>query len=750
LVSTIVADGMISDPLVCSVSSTTLTAPSGSYTYLWSPGATLNQTTGASVIATPAITTIYTVTITDITTSCTLQKDITVTVNPTPVLSLTPTSGGYCTTGSVTFTASGANTYTWSPATDLNTTTGNTVVASPTTTTTYTVTGDNNCTTASQSATVSVGLGGIDPTIFGSNKWKAYCYGDNTFTSIAGYYEENTLNFDTRNTWNSNGNPTTAPGYIGCAIANDNHSLSYKRRGFPCGIYSLSIPGHDDHVYLYVNGNLVYSHIGCCDVHNNVYYTYLDENSTVELAYMEIGGGSYGALSFALVSPVTTTWTGSSSTDWHTASNWNNGVPTSGKYAVIPNTVKKPVISATAECNSITINSGGILTISTNNALSVFGDWINNGSFVCNLSTLNFNNSCASVAHAISSNSSQQFHNINVRANHGVSVTSGTTELQGNLFVSTSFLTNNNLKLISNSNGTGSIDSLGAGVTFTGNVTVERMLFGTEGYRLIGTPISNATIEQWDDDFITSGFTGSDYPSYNYNNIFYYDETTPGAFDFGFENVTDVSNALTPGRGYYAYIYPDFPYPMSLFPLTVDVTGTITRGSFNFGLTFTDDPGASNTLSDGWNILANPYPAAIDWSKNCWTKTNVDDAFYIWDKTLNSGNGDMRSFVNGIGDATQFISSSQGFIVHTNASSPILTASEGCKSTTNPTFLRVAEPENLLTITLSNVQSGFKDNIYIQANEQATNSFDPDKDALYLTPFSSNVPSLYSKNNDTT
>lgn len=382
--------------------------------------------------------------------------------------------------------------------------------------------------------------------------------------------------------------------------------------------------------------------------------------------------------------------------------------------------------------------------------MSVFGDWINNGSFVCNLSTINFNNSCATVAHAISSNSSQRFHNINVRANHGVSVTSGTTELQGNLFVSTSFLTNNNLKLISNSNGTGSIDSLGAGVTFTGNVTVESMLFGTEGYRLIGSPISNATVEQWDDDFITSGFTGSDYPSYNYNNIFYYDETTPGAFDFGFENVTDISNALAPGRGYYAYIYPDFPYPMSLFPLTVDVTGTISRGSFNFAVTFTDDPGASNILSDGWNILANPYPAAIDWSKNCWTKTNVDDAFYIWDKTLNSGNGDMRSFVNGIGDATQFISSSQGFIVHTNASSPILTASEGCKSTTNPTFLRVAEPENLLIVTLSNVQSGFKDHIYIQANEQATNSFDPDKDALYLTPFSSNVPSLYSKNNDTT
>lgn len=48
--------------------------------------------------------------------------------------------------------ASGATTYTWAPATGLNVTTGDTVIASPSTTTTYTVTGDGgNCT-----ATVTV------------------------------------------------------------------------------------------------------------------------------------------------------------------------------------------------------------------------------------------------------------------------------------------------------------------------------------------------------------------------------------------------------------------------------------------------------------------------------------------------------------------------------------------------------------------------------------------------------------------
>jgi len=42
--------------------------------------------------------------------------------------------------------------------------------------------------------------------------------------------------------------------------------------------------------------------------------------------------------------------------------------------------------------------------------------------------------------------------------------------------------------------------------------------------------------------------------------------------------------------------------------------------------------------SDGYNFIGNPYPCTVDWdNSNGWTKTNIDNAIYIWDPALNSG-----------------------------------------------------------------------------------------------------------------
>ena len=78
----------------------------------------------------------------------------------------------------------------------------------------------------------------------------------------------------------------------------DNHSWFAKRKGFPCGYYSINIPGHDDAAQLFVNGVKVWEHIGCCDVHTDVWEGYLDYSSTVEFRGSEGGGASYGAIGF--------------------------------------------------------------------------------------------------------------------------------------------------------------------------------------------------------------------------------------------------------------------------------------------------------------------------------------------------------------------------------------------------------------------------------------------------------------------
>jgi len=144
----------ISSPAtICSGGSTTLTA-SGADTYLWSPSAGLDATTGSSVQASPAGTTLYTVTGTA--GGCTGTASVQVTVNSVPVISISPSSPSICTGQSTVLTASGAGVYGWSPATGLNTTSGTAVTASPASTTQYTVTGTGNGCSGTAEATVTV------------------------------------------------------------------------------------------------------------------------------------------------------------------------------------------------------------------------------------------------------------------------------------------------------------------------------------------------------------------------------------------------------------------------------------------------------------------------------------------------------------------------------------------------------------------------------------------------------------------
>jgi CHU_C Type IX secretion signal domain/Lamin Tail Domain len=74
----------------------------------------------------------------------------------TPSLALNTTNSIICYGQSVTLTATGGNNYTWDSSPDLNTTTGNSVVATPTATSTYTVHSINNGCNETQSITIQV------------------------------------------------------------------------------------------------------------------------------------------------------------------------------------------------------------------------------------------------------------------------------------------------------------------------------------------------------------------------------------------------------------------------------------------------------------------------------------------------------------------------------------------------------------------------------------------------------------------
>ncbi len=166
-----------SNTVICSGTTATLTA-NGASTYTWSPATGLNTTSGSQVAASPTITTTYTVR--GSTGTCTDDEVVTVSVASSSVSVSTNTM--ICAGSSTTLTASGSPSYTWSPATGLNTTSGNQVVASPAITTNYTVTGGVGTCTSSAAVTVSIAL---NPTVSVLSN-TTMCTGSTTTLSASG------------------------------------------------------------------------------------------------------------------------------------------------------------------------------------------------------------------------------------------------------------------------------------------------------------------------------------------------------------------------------------------------------------------------------------------------------------------------------------------------------------------------------------------------------------------------------------
>jgi len=78
-------------------------------------------------------------------------------------------------------------------------------------------------------------------------------------------------------------------------------------------------------------------------------------------------------------SPHTSTWTGTANNNWYNTANWSGKVPTSTKDVIIPAAVtNKPVISASAVCNDLTINPSATLEIAPTGSLIVNGTLTNN------------------------------------------------------------------------------------------------------------------------------------------------------------------------------------------------------------------------------------------------------------------------------------------------------------------------------------------------------------------------------------
>jgi hypothetical protein len=372
--------------------------------------------------------------------------------------------------------------------------------------------------------------------------------------------------------------------------------------------------------------------------------------------------------------------------------------------------------------------NNGNLKLHSGNNIAFFGDFINNGSLIDSGNVITL---AGSSAQAVGGASLTTFKNLTLNNSAGSYFTANEQIIGAlNITAGTFSTTGYDFTLVSNANGTARIAPILG--NFAGNITMQRYISpGVSDWRFLASPVSGVTINDWQDDFVTSGFPGASFPSSAFTSVYTYDETVAGINANGYIPATNATNPILPGKGYCCYIGP--------VPLTFDVTGPPNKFNQTFPVTFT--PG-SDIDQDGWEMIGNPYPSSIDWSSASWTKTNINGAIYVW----NSSNQQYTSWIGGTGinGGTNIIASSQSFWIQTNAASPALSCTENIKVSSNTAFLKSNNSAFLLSssIRLTITGNNFKDETLLQFGTGATNIYDADLDARKMFSSNTNVPGI--------
>jgi hypothetical protein len=473
-------------------------------------------------------------------------------------------------------------------------------------------------------------------------------------------------------------------------------------------------------------------------------------NFTVTATDASTAPGPYsGSRSYSLViaAPVVTatTWTGSISTDWFTAGNWTQGVPSATIDATIPTAPsggRFPAISAgTANARNLTFNSGATLTQS-GGTIAIAANLTNNGTFRPTGGTTVLGNTALSN---IVGSSTTRFWNLTVGTNGALLATSAGASMQRVLTLSGPFSTNgNSFTLESNAGSTAMVVNNGSNV-ISGNVTVQRYidpsLNPNLGYRHFSSPISTGTVAS----LATSAFTPVVNPAYNtlavpgqarpFPTVFGYDQSRIAtvtnslpSFDKGWFSPSALSEALTVGQGYSVNLPGN---------QTFSLTGPQNNGNVVLNLSRNTGPTAAES---GLALVGNPYPSPLNWQQVAEAdRPGLDGVIYTFTSNdpTNPYAGSYGFYNNNIGTISPVLPLGQGFFVRvtqgqTNAT---LTLKNSHRPTAyaNTTYQRTAaETRPLVHLTLKGMGNTLSDDAFVYFEKGSSESFDPQYDALKI------------------
>ncbi|MFM1931732.1 MAG: hypothetical protein RL226_1035, partial [Bacteroidota bacterium] len=363
----------------------------------------------------------------------------------------------------------------------------------------------------------------------------------------------------------------------------------------------------------------------------------------------------------------------------------------------------------------------------------VTGDFINHGTFEPKKGRVSFE---SGIPQTIGGSAPITFHNLRINTYSKVTLEND-VELSGFMSpdLGTFDMNGHLLKIYSDADMTGAIGQIKNSCTILGDSIEYNRFFpsGSGNWRMLSSPITDATYEQWNDDIPTTGFPGSDYPNYPsaanpWSNIRVYDGTTDNAF----ESIEGISSTIPAGVGHFVYFIPS--------GTTIDMTGTFKRGNHTWTRS---NPSPGLNANNGWHMLGNPYPCPIDWDKaGGWSKSGISNAVYAFDPST----GQYSSYVNGIstGKMNGKIESLQAFWVKTSGENLSITVNESAKATVAGVMLRStdANTESLVRVILNGEDDQPWDDCVVGFNYLASEDFDEAFDAYKMYATDANIPGI--------
>jgi hypothetical protein len=235
------------------------------------------------------------------------------------------------------------------------------------------------------------------------------------------------------------------------------------------------------------------------------------------------------------------------------------------------------------------------------------------------------------------------------------------------------------------------------------------------------------TGRQW--HYISSPINSSNSTQFG-EEVYYYDENKASSnWNKGWVLIENTELKLA--SGYNMYKFKD---------CIVSLEGKFNSG--NYGVSVTNTNGSEIAEHEGWNLIGNPYPSAIDWdAASGWTKTNINNAIYIWDETQQN----YVTYISGVGanGGSNYIPPMQGFFVKvTNPGSGYVGMTNDVRIANTQSKLKSAGSDNEgLKISLS--KDTYYDETIIRFEEGAGMNFDIQLDAHKKFSGNSAVPQIF-------